>query len=169
MSTLKPIIAIKVNTHREFLNLKETFQKSSLLFSWLNSDLNCGHIVIYEHAADPLDVWYNASFVSDDNSIDFYGIKILSIRSFYDVYKINNYSIMNVIKNYSSLSVDDEKGEEKMEIIVYTNAGATYKFENVSNFQYTTNGFKFEYVGASTGVKRTIEFNNTSTAGFAKS
>ena len=168
MSIAKPILAIKVNTHREFLNLKETFQRNSMLIYWLNSDLNCGHMVIYEHATDPLDVWYNASFVSDDSNIDLYDIKILSISHFYDVYEINDYSIINVIKNYS-LSVDDKKGEEKMEIIVYTNAGATYKFENVSNFQYTTNGFKFEYVGASTSVKRTIEFNNTSTAGFAKS
>jgi len=53
------------------------------------------------------------------------------------------------------------------ELIVFTNTGATFKFGNVENFEYTTKGFKFQYLGVSTGVKRTANFDNTSTVGYA--
>ena len=49
-----------------------------------------------------------------------------------------------------------------MELIVFTNNGQTYMFDNVSNFKPTTKGFSFEYTGNATGVKRTAVFNSTS-------
>jgi len=53
------------------------------------------------------------------------------------------------------------------EIVVFTNMGRTYSFKNVRNFIHTTQGFRFDYTGVATGVTRTIEFNNTCTAGYA--
>lgn len=54
-----------------------------------------------------------------------------------------------------------------MELIVFTNNGQTYFFNNVSDFKPTTTGFSFNYVGKATAVKRSSMFNNTSTAGYA--
>jgi len=54
-----------------------------------------------------------------------------------------------------------------MELIVFTNNGQTYYFNNVTDFRPTTTGFSFNYTGKATGVKRSAVFNNTSTAGYA--
>ncbi|MFD1466480.1 hypothetical protein ACFQ4L_10445 [Lapidilactobacillus mulanensis] len=54
-----------------------------------------------------------------------------------------------------------------MELIVFTNNGQTYYFNNVEDFKPTTTGFSFSYVGKATGVKRSAMFNNTSTVGYA--
>jgi len=54
-----------------------------------------------------------------------------------------------------------------MEVIVYTNMGRTYMFKNVQNFAFYTQGFEFDYEGASTGVVRHANFNNTCVAGYA--
>ncbi|WP_125606740.1 hypothetical protein [Lapidilactobacillus bayanensis] len=54
-----------------------------------------------------------------------------------------------------------------MELIVFTNNGQTYYFNNVEDFKPTTTGFSFSYVGKATGVKRSATFNNTSTSGYA--
>ncbi|BCK48614.1 MULTISPECIES: hypothetical protein [Streptococcus] len=54
-----------------------------------------------------------------------------------------------------------------MELIIFTNAGKTFMFRNVLDFEYTTQGFKFKYKGISTGKERTAEFNYTSVAGYA--
>ena len=59
--------------------------------------------------------------------------------------------------------------EPKMskELIVFTNNGKTFSFSGVENFQHTTQGFKFDYQGISSGKKRTAEFNYTSVSGYA--
>lgn len=54
-----------------------------------------------------------------------------------------------------------------MELIVFTNNGQTYLFNEVEDFKPTTTGFSFTYVGKATGVKRKAVFNNTSTSGYA--
>lgn len=54
-----------------------------------------------------------------------------------------------------------------MELIVFTNNGQTYHFNDVTDFRPTTTGFSFSYTGKATGVTRQAVFNNTSTAGFA--
>ncbi len=54
-----------------------------------------------------------------------------------------------------------------MELIVFTNNGQTYFFDNVKNFRPTTTGFSLSYTGKATGVTREAVFNNTSTAGYA--
>lgn len=54
-----------------------------------------------------------------------------------------------------------------MELIIFTNAGKTFTFSNISNFRHTTQGFKFDYVGVSTSKERTAEFNYTSVVGYA--
>lgn len=54
-----------------------------------------------------------------------------------------------------------------MEIIIFTNAGANYIFKDVEKFEYTTQGFKFEYTGVATGVTRKAEFSYTSVAGYS--
>lgn len=54
-----------------------------------------------------------------------------------------------------------------MVLIVFTNNGQTYEFNNVEDFKPTTKGFSFTYVGKATGVKRAACFNNTSTTGYA--
>jgi len=54
-----------------------------------------------------------------------------------------------------------------MELIVFTNNGQTYHFNDVTEFRPTTTGFSFTYVGKATGVERGAMFNNTSTAGYA--
>lgn len=54
-----------------------------------------------------------------------------------------------------------------MELIVFTNNGQTYHFNDVKDFKPTTTGFSFTYIGKATGVERLCVFNNTSTAGYA--
>ena len=54
-----------------------------------------------------------------------------------------------------------------MEIIVFTSNGCNFIFKNCENFEYTTQGFRFTYTGVSTGKTRKIEFNWTSTSGYA--
>ena len=57
--------------------------------------------------------------------------------------------------------------KKSFEVVVFTNMGRTYLFTGVSDFEYTTQGFRFSYCGKSTGVFRTVEFNNTCVAGYA--
>lgn len=54
-----------------------------------------------------------------------------------------------------------------MELIVFTNNGKTFIFNNVSNLKHETQGFSFTYTGKSTDVKREARFNYTSIAGYA--
>ncbi|WP_261806162.1 hypothetical protein [Lapidilactobacillus luobeiensis] len=54
-----------------------------------------------------------------------------------------------------------------MELIIFTNNGQTYHYSGVTDFQPTTTGFSFTYVGKATGVTHQAVFNNTSTAGYA--
>lgn len=54
-----------------------------------------------------------------------------------------------------------------MVLIVFTNNGQTFRFEEVTDFTTTTTGFKFEYTGVMTGVTRRAVFNNTSVSGYA--
>ncbi|WP_125607279.1 hypothetical protein [Lapidilactobacillus bayanensis] len=54
-----------------------------------------------------------------------------------------------------------------MELIVFTNNGQTYHFNDVIDCRPTTTGFSFDYTGKATGVTRSAVFNNTSTAGYA--
>lgn len=54
-----------------------------------------------------------------------------------------------------------------MNIIVYTNTGQTYLFQEIEDFSVTTTGFKFSYLGKATGIRSTAVFNNTSTSGYA--
>ena len=61
----------------------------------------------------------------------------------------------------------DNKAIPSRELIVFTNNGQTYHFENVTNFRPTTTGFSFTYHGKATGVDRDAVFNNTSVAGWA--
>lgn len=56
---------------------------------------------------------------------------------------------------------------QPLELIVFTNNGQTYYFNNVQDFKPTTTGFSFTYEGKATGVTRQATFNNTSTAGYA--
>lgn len=58
-------------------------------------------------------------------------------------------------------------GKAMKQLIVFTNNGQTYMFDNVSDFKPTTKGFSFEYTGNATGVKRTAVFNSTSACGYA--
>ena len=64
--------------------------------------------------------------------------------------------------------IDDRTHRSKTmkELVVFTNTGNNYYFENVENLKPTTNGFKFDYTGMATGKKRTATFDNTSTAGY---
>lgn len=59
--------------------------------------------------------------------------------------------------------------EKKMNVVVFTNMGRTYQFEDVTEFKHSTQGFSFWYMGVSTGVKRYANFNNTCVAGYALS
>lgn len=70
---------------------------------------------------------------------------------------------------YSDEEDNNAKEKDNMELIVFTNNGQTYKFNNVTHFTFTTEGFGFTYVSESTGVKRTACFNKMSTAGYALS
>lgn len=54
-----------------------------------------------------------------------------------------------------------------MQLIIWTNMGRSLLFENVSNFGFHSQGFEFDYVGASTGKARHANFNNTCVAGYA--
>lgn len=47
--------------------------------------------------------------------------------------------------------------------------GRSLMFKNVTNFNYHTQGFEFDYEGASTSKKRHANFNNTSVSGYALS
>lgn len=77
------------------------------------------------------------------------------------------------LANYMALSFTaDTKsaysgGKAMKQLIVFTNNGQTYMFDNVSDFKPTTKGFSFEYTGNATGVKRTAVFNSTSACGYA--
>ena len=50
-------------------------------------------------------------------------------------------------------------------ITVFSNNGASLHFKNISNFKWTTKGFEFDYVGASTGDVQHASFDHTSTMG----
>lgn len=52
-------------------------------------------------------------------------------------------------------------------IIIFTTNGQTYFFDNVSNFKVTTKGFKFNYFGKETNVKREAFFNSLSVSGYS--
>lgn len=54
-----------------------------------------------------------------------------------------------------------------MELIIFTNTGKTYNFNDVENFKLTTDGFSFDYIGKATGVKRYAQFSYTSVSGYA--
>lgn len=54
-----------------------------------------------------------------------------------------------------------------MQLILWTNMGRSLMFDNVTNLNFHSQGFSFDYVGASTGMKRHANFNNTSVAGYA--
>lgn len=54
-----------------------------------------------------------------------------------------------------------------MELIIFTNTGKTYIFNDVENLKPTTDGFSFDYTGKSTGIKRHAQFNYTSVSGYA--
>lgn len=54
-----------------------------------------------------------------------------------------------------------------MELIVFLNTGKTLHFRNVENLSPTTQGFSFDYVGKATGVRRHVEMNYISVAGYA--
>lgn len=54
-----------------------------------------------------------------------------------------------------------------MELVIWTQMGRSLMFKNVTNFNYHSQGFEFDYEGESTGVTRHANFNNTSVAGFA--
>lgn len=54
-----------------------------------------------------------------------------------------------------------------MQLIIWTNLGRSLMFENVTNFNFHSQGFEFDYVGASTGAARHANFNNTCVAGYA--
>lgn len=54
-----------------------------------------------------------------------------------------------------------------MELIVFLITGKTLYFSDVENLTPTTQGFSFGYVGKATGVKRRVEMNYTSVAGYA--
>lgn len=54
-----------------------------------------------------------------------------------------------------------------MTLTIFTNNGQSFMFKHVTDFTYTTTGFKFSYTGEMTGVKRNAVFNNTSVAGYA--
>jgi len=53
------------------------------------------------------------------------------------------------------------------ELIIWTNMGRSLMFKNVTNFNFHTQGFEFDYEGVSTGKKRHANFNNTSVSGYA--
>lgn len=63
--------------------------------------------------------------------------------------------------------VKREKGELRMELIIFTTNGCTYKFTNVKNLTPTTNGITFEYFGASTKVWRKATFDFRGISGYA--
>lgn len=54
-----------------------------------------------------------------------------------------------------------------MELIIWTQMGRSLMFYDVTNFNFHSQGFEFDYVGASTNVARHANFNNTSVAGYA--
>ncbi|MEG0239497.1 MAG: hypothetical protein RR643_05035 [Anaerorhabdus sp.] len=61
----------------------------------------------------------------------------------------------------------EELVEPGKELIVFSNNGQTYVFQNVTGFKPTTTGFSFSYTGVATGITRKATFNNTSTSGYA--
>ena len=69
-----------------------------------------------------------------------------------------------------SKGVTEEKAKtlsKQKELLIWTNMGRTLMFKNVTNFNFHSQGFEFDYKGISTGKKRHANFNNTSVAGYA--
>ena len=56
---------------------------------------------------------------------------------------------------------------KQKELLIWTNMGRTLMFKNVTNFNFHSQGFEFDYKGISTGKKRHANFNNTSVVGYA--
>ena len=54
-----------------------------------------------------------------------------------------------------------------MQLIIWTNMARSLMFEDVTNFSFTSQGIEFDYLGASTGVARHANLNNTSMVGYA--
>ena len=71
----------------------------------------------------------------------------------------------NIATDYTGIRITPL--EANPEIIVFTSSGKTYNFKNIENLTPTTQGFEFDYTGATTGVKRHASFNYTSVAGYA--
>lgn len=99
----------------------------------------------------------------------------ISLRGDIDIIRDNNEaSISEVFGNAVSnevIDLNENESDRKVvparELIVFTNNGQTYHFENVTNFRPTTTGFSFTYHGKATGIDRDAVFNNTSAAGWA--
>lgn len=60
-----------------------------------------------------------------------------------------------------------EAPQQETTVVVYTNNAQTLIFHGVSNFQVTSTGYGFDYLGKATGITRHAVFNNASTAGYA--
>jgi hypothetical protein len=54
-----------------------------------------------------------------------------------------------------------------MQLVIWTTFARSLVFNDVTNFNYHSQGIEFDYVGGSTGVKRHANFNNTAMAGYA--
>mgnify|MGYP000888433305 CR=1 FL=1 len=54
-----------------------------------------------------------------------------------------------------------------MQLIIWTNMGRSLLFNDVTNFNFYSQGFEFDYTGGSTGIARHANFNNTCVAGYA--
>ena len=99
----------------------------------------------------------------------------ISLRGDIDIIRDDHAaSISEVFGNSGSnnvIDLDENESDSKVapdrELIVFTNNGQTYHFENVTNFRPTTTGFSFTYHGKATGIDRDAVFNNTSVAGWA--
>lgn len=99
----------------------------------------------------------------------------ISLRGDIDIIRDNHaVSISEIFGNSGSNNVidlneneSDRKVVPARELIIFTNNGQTYHFENVTNFRPTTTGFSFTYHGKATGIDRDAVFNNTSVAGWA--
>lgn len=61
----------------------------------------------------------------------------------------------------SDVTQKDNISKGAYSICVFTNSGRTFKFSGVTNFNYTSTGFEFDYKDTESGASKHMAFSNS--------
>lgn len=159
---------------KEFID-QMSFEEQNLILKFIAGDKN----VILEKIDDDDDDFYAELHYIQENSIETTDdlksdVQSSSVETRTTLIDGNSKSEMvltadKIYLNAETTSDEDipEAPQQETTVVVYTNNAQTLIFHGVSNFQVTSTGYGFDYLGKATGITRHAVFNNASTAGYA--